>query len=114
MSAPAPTPPSGVDLRKWGPDLLPIGTMYVFKGVRHMVPKDWKNPRAMMKHLKYTEQLEWKLALPEQRQEVFNRQLAILTKDLPINWEIVSCYVVSGIIICVAVYSRVKSHIAKL
>lgn len=113
MSAPSPTPPPNF-LEKWGPHIFPGGKLYVFKGVRHLVPKDWKNPEEMMKHLKYLELFEYKLALPEQRKELFMRQLEVLTRDLPLSWKIVACYAVSGAIIFVAVVSSVQSQFSKL
>lgn len=112
MSTPASMPPGF--LEKWGPYLFPGGKLFVFKGERLLVPPDWKDVQKMMEHFKYIEQLEWKLALPEQRQELFNKKLEILTRDLPVDWRIVACYVVSGVIIAVAVYSSVKSQMAKL
>ncbi len=114
MAASTPIPPPGINLDLWGPKIFPGGKLYVFKGERHLVPTNWKNVSKMMKELKYVEKLEWAYALPHQRQELFNRQLEILTKDLPVNWSLVVCAVASGLIIIVGVVSAVQSKIAKL
>jgi hypothetical protein len=115
MAASTPTtPPPGVNLDLWGPKVFPGGKLYVFKGKRHLVPTSWKNVDKMMKELKYVEKLEWAYALPHQRQELFNRHLEVLTKNLPINWSLVLCAVASGLIIIVGVVSTVQAKIAKL
>jgi hypothetical protein len=111
----APIPPPGIDLtHRWGPHLFPGGKLYVFKGIRYLVPEDWKSPLEMIKHLKYIEQLEWKLALPHERQELFNRQFEVLTKGIPLEWKIVATYVVCGIIFAILVLPQVKHQISKL
>lgn len=110
----APTPPPGVRLDLWGPTIFPGGKLFVYQGVRQLVPATWKNVDKMMQELKYVETLEWAFALPDQREALFNKKLEILTKDLPTNWSLVICAVASGIIIFMGVVSAVKSQTAKL
>jgi hypothetical protein len=96
----------------WGPTLL--SGFYIYKGEKDLIPTTWKNVSKMMENLKYIEQFEYAYALPEQRQALFNKQLEVLTRDLPIDWRMVILAVTSGIIIFIAVASTVKSQIAKL
>ena len=108
------TLPSGPNHDAWGPQVLSGGQFYLFKGERKLVPTSWKDLSNVVEKLKFVERLEWAFALPDQRQHLFNRKLEILTKELPVNWNLVVCAVASGLIIFVGIASAVNHQIAKL
>lgn len=104
---------SALDL-KWGPSLLSQGKWYVFKGKTNLVPTTWKDASNMMKELKKVEKMQWAFALPHQRQDLFNKQLEVLTKDLAPDWTLLVLTLTSGIILIVGVASTIKNQISKL
>lgn len=107
-------PPPWINfLNQWGPKLLPGGTLCIFKGER-VVSTTWKDPKQMIEYLKSFEKMEWAYSLPHQRQELFNRKLEILTKNLPLNWEVIICTTAYGVIIVIGTVSIITSQIAKL
>lgn len=107
--------PKGIDIEyQWGPKLFPGGKLYIFKGEQKLVPTSWKDAEWMMKQLKELEIFEFNNMLPEQRKELFERKLAVLTKDLPPDWAIIGCTVASGIILAIIVFSKVKPMLSKL
>lgn len=108
------TQPRGPNLQAWGPQVLPDGKFYLFKGERSLVPTSWKDLSSVVDNLKFVERLEWSFALPGERQQLFNRKLEILTKELPVNWSLVVCALASGLIIFVGIASAVNHQIAKL
>jgi hypothetical protein len=108
------TQPSGLNYDAWGPQVLSDGRFYVFQGERKPIPASWKNLSNIVDNLKFVERLEWSFALPGERQQLFNRKLEILTKELPVNWSLVVCALASGLIIFVGIASAVNHQIAKL
>lgn len=114
MTTPAHQPPPGVNLDDWGPKVFPGATLYLYKGERKIIPTTWKDVEGIVKNLSYLEKFEWSISLPHQRQELLNKKLEVLTRNLPTNWSLVVCAVASGLIIFVGVASAVHSQIAKL
>lgn len=114
MSAPQPVLSSDRDIQnmiynKWGPRILENGKFYIFKGQKHAIESTWKDVNDLMNRLRELEIFEFRISLPEQRTELLNKKFEFLTKDIPPDWKLVCCGVISGLGIIVFVVSKMST-----
>lgn len=104
--------PKEVHPDRWGPALLNGAKFYVFQGQKKLVPLEWQdNPQRFLKELNVLEKMNWAYALPHEREELFHKKLAVLTKDLPPDWIMIIGTTICGIIIIIQAASLVSSFV---
>jgi hypothetical protein len=97
----------------WGPAIINEGRSFVFQGEKFPIPKGMDGG-ALLAVLMKVENYIWTSALPAEEVTLRNKKLRVITKDVPPDWVMIACMVISLLILGKAAFSAVRSRISKL